>query len=146
MNLIKNFKKIFEDDSYDRVRNLRGLNVKQLSPIGVFWNDEKKSHQIVDKDNKVFSEKFDNYHIAVIVAPFEQDIEKNKSYLLNSIGEVVVDFRKILGEKFDNQFYYFSDVYIENSELFLIVHFRTQDFKFQYNLNDGIYNFHEIKW
>lgn len=146
MSTIKNFKQVFEDDSYDRVRNLKGLNVKQLSPIGISWNDDEHFHQIIDKDNKVFSEKFDNYHIIVIIAPFEQDIEKNKAYLLNSIGEVVIDFRKILREKFDNQFYYFSDVYMENSELFLIVHFRTQDFKFQYKLNNGIYNFQEIKW
>lgn len=146
MNLIKNFELIFEDNGYDRVKNLKGLNVKQLSPIGVCWNDGENFHQIIDKEDKVFSEKFDNYHIVIIIAPFEQDVKKNKAYLLNSIGEVVVNFRKILIEKFDTQFYYFSDVYIENSELFLIVHFRSQDFKFQYKLNDGIFNFHEIKW
>ncbi|MBP2168743.1 hypothetical protein J2125_001935 [Erwinia toletana] len=133
MKSITNYKKLYNKDGYDRVKNPLGLSVFELLPDGLLWEYNSKKYEKKNSDKIISVLTKDGGTIAMVEAPFDR--ERNRALIINPDKSVKWDVTALLKNAIDYDI--FSDVYYIDDLLFFFYNKNGRDFRFSFDITTG---------
>ena len=132
MDKIKNFNNRNDENSEEQLSIIDSLT----SIISWFYEDKLYK---IENEEKIIAVLLKNkIQIAVIEAPFNR--LSNKAYVVNGIGEIIMDvyalFIKKNNSKYQEKSIIFTDAYYIDEELYFFVVINNTDFRMKVDVNN----------